>query len=189
VNESPALYRYLKKYQENPQSRVFAPLAEAYRKAGLAKEAEEIAREGLGKHPRFVGGQVALARALFDQGKYQEVVDLLQRVVSDIPDNLAAQKLLGESYLLLGNTVMALGAYKMLLYFQPGDAELATVVQELEEKVLKSNPVVEPENFNIGQINSVIMDDQKEKEFQWKSKVKVLQKLLQNIERNRSDLR
>ena len=57
----PIIYEYLKKYQEDPSSRVFAPLAESYRKAGLADEAIEIAREGLRVHPNFVGGRVALA--------------------------------------------------------------------------------------------------------------------------------
>ena len=59
-NFSPMIYDYLKKYQEDPTSRVFAPLAEAYRKAGLIDEAIEIAREGLRVHPNFVGGRVAL---------------------------------------------------------------------------------------------------------------------------------
>ena len=43
----PNLEKYLKEYQENPRSRVFAPLAEAYRKSGLIDEAIDICREGL----------------------------------------------------------------------------------------------------------------------------------------------
>src|SRR5665213_3540197 len=97
-NYSPVLYTYLKKYQEDPTSRVFAPLAEAYRKAGLLNEAIEIAREGLRLHPTFVGGRVALARALFDNHLYSQVIDELALVVRDVPDNLVAQRLLAESY-------------------------------------------------------------------------------------------
>src|SRR3954468_23950919 len=96
----PQIYEYLKKYQEDPTSRIFAPLAEAYRKAGLVDEAIEIAREGLRVHPHFVGGRVALARALFDKEKYEEVATELSAVVQDAPDNLIAQRLLGESCLL-----------------------------------------------------------------------------------------
>src|SRR3954463_4792409 len=98
----PEIYSFLKKYQDDPSSRVFAPLAEAYRKAGLVNEAIEIAREGLKMHPRFMGGRVALARALFDKKQYQEVVEELSPIVQDIPDNLVAQKLLAESCLILG---------------------------------------------------------------------------------------
>ena len=99
---NPLIFNYLKKYQEDPGSRVFAPLAEAYRKAGMVNEAIEIAREGLRVHPGFVGGRVALARALFDQQQYQEVIEELSKVIQDVPDNLVAQRLLAESYLMLG---------------------------------------------------------------------------------------
>ncbi len=129
---SPIIYSYLKKYQEDPTSRVFAPLAEAYRKAGLVDEAIEIAREGLQVHPNFVGGLVALARALFDKKLYEEVITELTPIIQDVPDNLVAQRLLAESCLMLGRVAEALGAFKMLLYFSPGDEETAELVRELE---------------------------------------------------------
>ena len=69
IRGNPQIYHYLRRYQEDPRSRVFAPLAEAYRKAGLLDEAIEIARDGVRVHPHFVGGKVALARALFDKGQ------------------------------------------------------------------------------------------------------------------------
>src|SRR6188472_2460074 len=119
----PVIFEYLKKFQEDPTSRVFAPLAEAYRKAGLVDEAIEIAREGLRVHPGFVGGRVALARALFDKTQYEAVVEELTAVVRDVPDNLVAQRLLAESCLMQGRVAEALGAYKMLLYFSPDDVE------------------------------------------------------------------
>src|SRR5271154_3309130 len=115
----PLIYTYLKKYQEDPGSRIFAPLAEAYRKAGFIDEAIEIAREGLQIHPGFIGGRVALARALFDKHHYENVIEELNHIIKDVPDNLVAQRLLAESYLMLGRVAEALGAYKMLLYFAP----------------------------------------------------------------------
>src|SRR3954463_11393280 len=111
---TPLIYGYLKKFQDDPTSRIFAPLAEAYRKAGLVDEAIEIAREGLRVHPGFVGGRVALAPAPFDKTHYAEVVRELTAVVRDVPDNLVAQRLLAESCLMQGLVAEALGAYKML---------------------------------------------------------------------------
>src|ERR1700753_1887856 len=93
---SPVIYEYLRKYQEDPTSRVFAPLAEAYRKSGLLDEAVEIAREGLRVHPNFIGGRVALARALFDKKRFDEVVTELTPIVRDAPDNLVAQRVFAE---------------------------------------------------------------------------------------------
>src|SRR6185437_7675251 len=138
----PLIYTYLRKYQEDPGSRVFAPLAEAYRKAGLIDDAIEIAREGLRIHPTFVGGRVALARALFDKRHYNEVVQELTQVVQDVPDNLVAQRLLAESFLMLGRIAEALDAYKMLLYFTPQDPDTAKIVRELEAQAYEKVTLV-----------------------------------------------
>lgn len=139
---SPVIFDYLKKFQDDPTSRVFAPLAEAYRKSGLVDQAIEIAREGLRIHPHFVGGRVALARALFDKKQYSEVLDELLSVVRDVPDNLVAQRLFAESALMVGRVTDALGAYKMLLYFNPGDPETAQMVRELEVQAYEKGALV-----------------------------------------------
>jgi len=187
---NPLIYQYLKKYQEDPTSRVFAPLAEAYRKAGLIDEAIDIAREGLQIHPGFIGGRVALARALFDKHLYENVVEELNHVIKDVPDNLVAQRLLAESYLMLGRVAEALGAYKMLLYFAPQDPETAKMVSELEvqayEKgtlVLRTDPRKEEVHFNVMQTSEAIDEDPDEKKRKWVGSIELLQGLLQKVER------
>ena len=187
----PLIYTYLKKFQEDPTSRIFAPLAEAYRKAGLIDQAIEIAREGLRVHPGFVGGRVALARALFDQRHYNDVIDELTKVVQDVPDNLVAQRLLAESFLMQGRVADALGAYKMLLYFAPQDPEIMKMVRELEgqayEKgtlVLRTDPETEVgSEFNVRGSRGAIDDDPDYKRRTWIRKIEVLQGMLQRVER------
>jgi tetratricopeptide (TPR) repeat protein len=193
----PALYGYLKKFQQDPTSRVFAPLAEAYRKAGLPDEAIEIAREGLKIHPKFVGGRVALARALFDKRMYAEVVTELAPVAQDVPDNLVAQKLLAESFLMLGHVAEALSAYKMYLYFSPQDFETAKIVAELEAQayergalVLRTDPVgpkkseKEPEgDFSEKKAGAAIGEDPTHIKMRWMKRIERLQVLLQRVER------
>ncbi|MDR3608019.1 MAG: hypothetical protein P4M08_11645 [Oligoflexia bacterium] len=192
----PQIYDYLRRYQEDPTSRVFAPLAEAYRKSGLIDEAIEIAREGLAIHPGFIGGRVALARALFDKKNYQEVADELAPVVRDVPDNLVAQRLIAESYLMLGRVAEALSAYKMLLYFSPSDPETAKLVQELEEQayergtlVLRSDPPrqAEPElpAFDVKPAGQAIDDSVENRRSAWIARIEGLQHLLLKVERYR----
>lgn len=188
----PLIHSYLKKYQEDPSSRIFAPLAEAYRKAGLVDEAIEVAREGLRIHPGFVGGRVALARALFDKKFYDEVVEELKQVVHDVPDNLAAQKLTAESLLMTGRVAEALSAYKMLLYFAPQDTETAQLVQELEGQayesgalVLRTDPEPLPE-FNVQPATQAISEDPLAKKAEWIRRIEFLQTLLQRVERYRA---
>lgn len=186
--ENPLIYNYLKKYQEDPSSRVFAPLAEAYRKAGLVDEAIEIAREGLRIHPGFAGGRVALARALFDKREFAAVVDELATVVRDVPDNLIAQRLTAESCLILGRVAEALAAYKMLLYFAPQDTETARVVRELESQayekgalVLRKDPA--PQQFAEKSAGSALADDPGLKRAEWMKRVQTLQDMLLKVER------
>jgi tetratricopeptide (TPR) repeat protein len=183
----PMIYEYLKKYQEDPTSRVFAPLAEAYRKAGLLDEAIEIAREGLRVHPTFVGGRVALARCLFDKALYPEVIAELAPVVRDVPDNLVAQRLLAESCLMQGQVAEALGCYKMLLYFSPEDVETARIVHELEAQayekgalVLRTDTVPE---FSEAQAGKAITEDPEHRRRRWMKRIEILQGLLQRVER------
>jgi tetratricopeptide (TPR) repeat protein len=189
----PLIYQYLRKFQEDPRSRVFAPLAEAYRKAGLVEQAIQVAREGLEIHPHFMGGRVALARALFDQKEYQQVIDELAPVVRDVPDNRVAQKLLAESYLILGQVAQALDSYKMLLYFNPLDTETARLVQELEAQayaqgvlVLKSDPVPHyADQFRVKAASQVFGEAPEAEKFKKIERIEALQELLLRVQRYR----
>lgn len=198
------IYTYLKRYQEDPGSRVFAPLAEAYRKAGLLDEAIEIAREGLRVHPGFVSGRVALARALFDKKLYSEVCDELRPVAQENPDNLVAQRLMAESSLMLGRVADALTAYKMLLYFSPGEAETARMVSELEAEAYERGALVlQKENaspnavsaesaateFSVKPAFQALTESpeareqlKREKHVRWMKQVELLQSLLTRVE-------
>jgi tetratricopeptide (TPR) repeat protein len=189
---TPQIYQYLKKYQENPRSRIFAPLAEAYRKAGLLEEAIDIAREGLQMHPGFAGGKVALARALFDKQLFEEVINELTPVVRDVPDNLMAQRLVADSALMLGRLAEALSHYKMLLYFSPQDEETIRLVAELEiqayEKgvlVLQTDPIAAGA-ANAKGLSGFHAAEIEQRRKQWIRKVELLQQMLLKVEKSRS---
>jgi tetratricopeptide (TPR) repeat protein len=189
IKGNPQIYHYLKRYQEDPTSRVFAPLAEAYRKAGLLDEAIDICRDGLRVHPHFMGGRVALARAFFDKRYYDDVVKELEPVVLDAPDNLVAQRLLADSYLILGRIAQALTSYKVLLYFTPQDEELAKMVKEIELKayedgalVLQNDPV-QLKSYSVKGALKAISDDPIVKKREWMKKIEGLQSMLLRVQR------
>lgn len=96
------LEHYLRIFQENPDSRVFAPLADLYRRLGRLDDAERICREGLRRHPYYAGGRVALAHILFDKGQLQEAFDEVESIVTYYPDNLLARKILIKTLMSLG---------------------------------------------------------------------------------------
>jgi tetratricopeptide (TPR) repeat protein len=129
----PHFQEYLQRFKEDPTSRVFAPLAEAYRRMGRVDDAIDICREGLEHHPDFHGGRVALAKCYVDKRMYVEAQTELEKVVNTAPDNLLAQRLLGDAYLAQGNKSAALHPYKMALLLSPSDVSLAERVHGLEK--------------------------------------------------------
>lgn len=124
--------RYQMLYQKDPKSKVFAPLAEAYRKMGMIEEAYQVAKQGVKDHPHFPSGRVALAKVLLDKKKLEEAADHLQHAVDISPENIMAQTLLAKAMMDLRRPKEALKAYKMLLFLNPDHKIAATAVKRLE---------------------------------------------------------
>ncbi len=57
-----------RRHRENPEGRTFAPLADAYRKAGDVPRALEILKAGLLLHPEYLSASIVLGRCHLDLG-------------------------------------------------------------------------------------------------------------------------
>ena len=92
ADEGSEFDRLAREIDENPGSPAFPRLAEAYRRAGMVERAESIAKSGLAEAPERLGGRVALALAMLDQGEItlasQELASILENV-PEIPDEPA----------------------------------------------------------------------------------------------------
>jgi tetratricopeptide (TPR) repeat protein len=124
--------RYQKLYEQDPKSRVFAPLAEGYRKMGLLKEALEVAEMGVKTHPTFPGGRVALGRIYADTARPHDAEREFRKAAELSPENLLAHQLLAETCLKLKKTKDALRAYKMILFLNPDNDRALKAVRKLE---------------------------------------------------------
>ncbi|NCN40553.1 hypothetical protein GW916_04820 [bacterium] len=137
------LERYLRIYQQNPDSRVFAPLADMYRRLARYKEAEQICREGLQRHPYYAGGKVALAYILLDTSRLDEALGEVNAVVTYYPDNLMARKILVRVLAGMGDLAKAQREYQALLQLAPqvkGDPELERVLSASSAEKRDSHP-------------------------------------------------
>src|SRR3989442_143106 len=117
--------RYQLLYEKDPNSKVFAPLAEAYRRMGLIDEAIDLAQKGVQKHPHFASGRVALGKCLAQKGEYKKAVEQLRAAVEVSPENLLAHQILAECLSKLNKPIEALNAYKMALFLNPNDAKVS----------------------------------------------------------------
>lgn len=143
--------RYQLELQKDPRSRVFAPLAEAYRKMGLIEEARRICERGVGFHKNFAGGHVAYAKVLLDLKLPDAAVPHLETACKLSPDNLMAHSLLGETLLQVRRPKDALKAFKMVLFLNPNDQRAQAAVRkwefltadEYDDEVFEMKPVFE----------------------------------------------
>ena len=85
-----------KRWAENPKGRNFAPLADAYRKAGELDRALELCTAGLQLHPDYVSAHIVHARCLIDQKNDAGASEVFQRVLALDPENVLALKMLAE---------------------------------------------------------------------------------------------
>lgn len=131
----------IKKYQKtlgvNPSSRVFAPLAECYRRAGMQGEALEVLKEGIKRNPDYLLGYMGLAQCYYDMSQYQAGYTLLRPYVESNKDNLKLQRIFASLCLKLSFHEEALDAYKYILFMNPADGEAADFVAEFEDSVVE----------------------------------------------------
>jgi tetratricopeptide (TPR) repeat protein len=129
---SPLFLKYQSEYEKNPRSRVFAPLAETYRKLGMTDKAMEILAQGIRFHPTYVMGYLGLAFCYFDIKQYNLSYSTLRPLVESNRDNIRLQKLFADICLQLNHKEEALETYKYLLFINPRDKEIAAQVTMLE---------------------------------------------------------
>lgn len=126
----------IEKYQEillkDRSSRVFAPLAEAYRKMGWLKEALSTCEQGIKLNPEFSGGYVALGKIYLDLKQLEKALSALDKAIQLNAENLLAHQLRGELQLKLKNPKEALRSYKMVLFLSPQHTRAQLAVKKLE---------------------------------------------------------
>ena len=131
---SPLLERYQKYYEKDPSSRIFAPLAESYRKLGLLQEAFDILNKGIKQHPDYPMGYLVLAYCYFDKNNFDLAYNTLRPLIAQNRDNIKLQKLFGEVCVKTNRPAEALETFKYLLFINPKDKSVAERVKELEQE-------------------------------------------------------
>ncbi|HXH07532.1 MAG TPA: tetratricopeptide repeat protein [Vicinamibacterales bacterium] len=94
--DNPRIEELRRRVEADPNSIAFAALAEEYRRAGRLREAVELCRKGLERHPAYASARVTLGRALLELGQLEEAKAELERVLRITPENLAAIRALAD---------------------------------------------------------------------------------------------
>ena len=137
-NHSALLSKYKLMYEKKPRSRVFAPLAETYRKLGMIDESLKILKSGIRIHPSYTLGYIVLANCYFDRQNYELAYTSIRPFVSQNLENITLQKLFAKTCLQLGHLEEALNTFKQLLLINPNDKYVADQVKLLEDDLILS---------------------------------------------------
>jgi len=111
--------RFEEQYAENPESFVFARLADAHRKAGNSARALEILEQGLERHPDYLSAHIVCARCLMDLGRAGEATAAWTRVLDLDQHNVVALRELAELALEANQREDALRWSERLLQIDP----------------------------------------------------------------------
>ncbi|WP_374033441.1 tetratricopeptide repeat protein [Bdellovibrio bacteriovorus] len=130
--EASTIEKYQSLLEKDPNSQVFAPLAEAYREMGMLQEARKTVTAGVQRHPQFVGGLVTYAKVMRDLGELSKALETLKKATSLSSENILAHQLMAEVHLAQKNPKEALKSFKMVLFLNPNSKSAQKAVQKLE---------------------------------------------------------
>ena len=143
---SPEHNKYKKILQKNPRSKVFAFLANIYRKYAMMDEALEILERGIHYNPEYIPGYLILAQCYYDQRRYEVCYSKLKPLVSTNGDNFKLLSIFAQVCEELELWEEALDAYKQLQYLNPKNQAWIDRVEFLKRK-LEDDTTVQNQKF------------------------------------------
>lgn len=135
---SPLIVKYESLLERNPNSLIFAPLAESYRKIGLVDKALKILKRGIALHPEYSVGYFSLALCYRDEGENHLAYSTLQTVVEKNKENIKLQNLFAEICLKLDFKQEALSVYEHVLFVNPKDQKAKEMIKKLKGEANQS---------------------------------------------------
>jgi len=108
----------------DPNSQIFAALAEAYRKKGDVQRALEICSSGLKKHPDYGLAYIVLVKIYLAQGRYEEADMYLQKAIKVGGRTRSVDILQSEIFIKMGHTNKAKNILERL---QKSDQQSQTI--------------------------------------------------------------
>lgn len=132
IELSPKIEEYQQKLVKDPDSLIFLPLAEEYRKAGMVEEAIFYLQEGLKKNPTYTAAKTTLARCFFEAKDLVKAKELLGEVLKETPDNVVALKVHGQILLREGRFSEANSVLQEILKFRPNDQEVLQLIEQIK---------------------------------------------------------
>jgi tetratricopeptide (TPR) repeat protein len=125
-----------KRLQKDPGSIAFAQLAEEYRRAGRFRDAIDVCRAGLARHPGYLSARVTFGRALLEVGDVESAERELNDVLRVAPDNLSAIRGIAEVHRKKGEVPEALEQFRSAFEMASPDPAIEAVVRDFRREAM-----------------------------------------------------
>jgi tetratricopeptide (TPR) repeat protein len=132
LTDHPDLEKLFEKLRLDPDSLVFAPLADGCRKAGRLEEALDICTQGVSQHPDYASGHVVLGKCYYDNQEIDMAAETFNTVLSLDENNLVALKFLGMIQAESGDETAAREHFRHILALDPENTEIRTQLEHLQ---------------------------------------------------------
>jgi predicted regulator of Ras-like GTPase activity (Roadblock/LC7/MglB family)/predicted Zn-dependent protease len=120
--------------EANPQSQIFAALADAYRKKGNLLKAQEICSQGLRLYPEYSSARIVMAKIYLAKGNYDLASQELERAITSNGRTRAIEMLEAEILIRRGQKAEACLILQGLEAVDPEDENLKNLKALLDEK-------------------------------------------------------
>ncbi len=126
------------RFRDNPKGRNFAPLADAYRKAGLIDNAIDLCQNGLKLHPDYVSAYIVYARCLVDKKDDAAALGVFKQVLGLDGENVIALRGLAELAERIGKYEEEVEWLSRLLNADPMNGDAAEALARAKGKAAAS---------------------------------------------------
>ncbi len=146
LEEFDARFEALKsRLQQNPDSLMFARVADGLLKQGNVDEAIGVCEEGIRKHPYYVTGHMVLGKCYLQKKLFDLAEKEFKRVILFDPKYIAAHKLYGDLMREHGWDNTCEMSYRKILSIDPLDKNVRETLAALEQTKPQDQEVVTPE--------------------------------------------
>lgn len=132
---------------ENPNSQIFAALAEAYRKKGELEKAFRVCQNGLKMHPNYGSAHMVMAKINLDKGLYDWAQMEVEKVVDLDGNSHATDLLLSEIYIYKGEFAAATRILDKIKRVDPNNEHVTKLLEIAKKLPLESKKEIEPQSL------------------------------------------
>ncbi|HPQ69990.1 MAG TPA: tetratricopeptide repeat protein [bacterium] len=157
------IQKFAKRIKRDKFAKVYAPLADSYRRVGLFEDGIETCRLGLEIFPRYLACREVLGKVYLRQGKLSDARRELEQVAQVITDNLELSKALAKVYAKVGEHDKAEELLAWIIAKDPLDFEMRNIGTQLHreaERAQAREQGADPEELDLydlaGRIDAVV---------------------------------